>query len=69
MRPAAIITGKITDADGDPLRDVRVMATTIGLSHGRLGHDSGIGTTNDLGEFRIPDLRPGRYIVARDSAA
>src|SRR3954466_5554302 len=59
-RSAAVITGKITDADGDPLRDVNVMATRIGSQR---QHDSGNGTTNDLGEFRIPDLHPGRYTV------
>lgn len=63
MRPAAVITGKITDADGDPLRDVNVMATRAGSSHGRFSHDTGYGNTNDLGEFRIPDLRPGRYTL------
>ena len=63
MQPAAIITGTITDADGDPVRDVNVMATRVGASHGWRGHDSGNGSTNDLGEFRIPDLRPGRYAV------
>lgn len=64
MHSAAVITGKITDADGDPLRDVSVMATKIGSSHmGWRGHDSGNGSTNDLGEYRIPDLRPGRYNV------
>jgi Carboxypeptidase regulatory-like domain len=63
MQPAAIITGTITDADGDPVRDVNVMATRVGGSRRWRGHDSGNGSTNDLGEFRIPDLRPGRYTV------
>lgn len=63
MQPAAVITGTITDADGDPVRTVSVMATRVGGSHGWRGHDSGNGSTNDLGEFRIPDLRPGRYTV------
>jgi protocatechuate 3,4-dioxygenase beta subunit len=63
MQPAAVITGKITDADGDPVRDANVMATRVGSSHRWRGHDSGNGNTNDLGEFRIPDLHPGRYTV------
>lgn len=62
MHSAAVITGKITDADGDPLRDVSVTVTRNGPS-GRRGHDSGNGSTNDLGEFRVPDLRAGQYTV------
>jgi Carboxypeptidase regulatory-like domain len=62
LQPAAIIVGKITDADGDPMRDVSVMATRVGS--GRAGyHEAGNGITNDLGEFRISGLRPGRYTV------
>jgi len=63
MQPAAAITGTITDADGDPVRNVSVMATRVGGGRGWRGHDSGNGSTNDLGQFRIPDLRPGRYTV------
>ena len=63
MQPAAVIAGKITDADGDPVRDVSVMATRVGSSHGWRSHDTGNGSTNDLGEFRVPDLRPSRYTV------
>jgi protocatechuate 3,4-dioxygenase beta subunit len=62
MQPAAVITGRITDADGDPMRDVGVTASRVGAARaGR--HDSGNGSTNDLGEFRIPDLHKGRYTV------
>jgi len=63
MQPAAVITGTITDADGDPVSDVSVMAKRVGSGHGWRVHDSGNGSTNDLGEFRIPDLRPGRYTI------
>ncbi len=63
VQPAAVITGKITDADGDPMRDVAVTATRVGLPQAGTRHDSGNGSTNDLGEFRISDLRPGRYTV------
>ena len=63
LQAAAVITGKITEADGDPMRDVSVMATRVGESRGWQPHGAGNGATNDLGEFRIPDLRPGRYTV------
>jgi uncharacterized GH25 family protein len=62
LQPAAVITGKITDADGDPIRDVNLSATRV-ASAGTSRNNFGNGSTNDLGEFRIPDLHPGRYTV------
>jgi len=64
MQPAAIITGKIVDLDGDPIPDVSVSASATGslAARGR-SHNSGSGSTNDLGEFRISDLRAGSYKI------
>src|SRR5215472_11882543 len=62
MQPAAVITGKILDLDGDLMSNVGVSALRVGSAQrGMHFHDSGNAVTNDLGEFRIPDLRPGRY--------
>ena len=64
MQPAAVISGKIVDLDGDPLSDVSVTAARTGSTRARWNsHDYGNGATNDLGEFRIPDLRAGRYKI------
>jgi len=64
MQPGAVITGKVTDLDGDPMSNVSVSALRIGsVRRGMNFHDSGNGLTNDLGEFRIPDLRAGRYTI------
>jgi protocatechuate 3,4-dioxygenase beta subunit len=64
MQPAAVIIGKIVDSDGDPMRDVVVLATRSGsVASGRSSHSSGSAATNDLGEFRISDLRAGRYKI------
>ena len=64
MQPAAVITGKVTDLDGDPMSNVSVSALRVGSARrGMNFHDSGNGLTNDLGEFRIPDLRAGRYTI------
>lgn len=64
MQPAAVITGKIVDLDGDPMSNVGVGALRVGSTRrGRSRHESGDGLTNDLGEFRIPDLRAGRYTI------
>lgn len=64
MQPAAVITGKVTDLDGDPMRNVGISARRVGSAlRGMNFHDSGNAATNDLGEFRIPDLRAGRYTI------
>src|SRR6266849_4801388 len=64
MQPAAIITGKIVDLDGDPISNVSVTAIRDGsVGAGRNSHNYGNGGTNDLGEFRISDLRAGRYKI------
>jgi protocatechuate 3,4-dioxygenase beta subunit len=64
MQAAAILTGKIVDLDGDAMRDVSVTVTRVGATAGgRNAHNFGSGGTNDLGEFRISDLRAGRYKV------
>jgi hypothetical protein len=64
MQPAAIITGKIVDLDGDAMGGVSVTATRVGSSAaGRTVHSFGNAGTNDLGEFRISELRAGRYKI------
>ncbi|MCU1318157.1 MAG: hypothetical protein JWN63_3479, partial [Candidatus Acidoferrum typicum] len=64
MQPAAVITGKIVDLDGDPMPGVVVSASKTGsVAARRSSHNSGSGSTNDLGEFRISDLRAGRYKI------
>ena len=64
MLVSGVITGKIVDADGDPLQYVDVVAM-VGAGGAPRGYQiqSGRGATNDLGEYRIADLPPGKYIV------
>ena len=61
MQAAAVITGKIVDLDGDPMRDVTVSARRVGST--LRWADSMTQRTNDLGEFRISDLQAGRYTI------
>ena len=65
MQAAGVISGKIVDMDGDPMAGVSVKATisaTRGVGFFRL--NSGASATNDLGEYRIADLRPGKYVIS-----
>ena len=64
LQRCAVITGTIVDADGDPLRGVSVKATmALPRAHRGTGVVFGEVSTNDLGEFRIPDLVPMRYFI------
>jgi hypothetical protein len=65
MVPPGVITGTIYDQDGDPVTGSQVTAFRVAGSgaHRQVsGGDS--GQTNDLGEYRIWGLQPGKYLVA-----
>lgn len=64
MLVSGAITGRIVDADGDPLQNVGVIAMVEagGAPQGSPTQPRS-GATNDLGEYRIADLPPGKYIV------
>ncbi|HVX67341.1 MAG TPA: carboxypeptidase regulatory-like domain-containing protein [Bryobacteraceae bacterium] len=59
--PQCVIAGRVVDEDGEPVQDAYVSV----LRRTPSGHvNSAAGeTTNDLGEFRIPNLDAGRYLV------
>ncbi len=62
--PLSFITGRIVDEDGDPVRRVTVEAMVYRYTaSGRQLASRGEGSTNDLGEYRIFDLNPGRYYL------
>src|SRR6202790_4338426 len=68
MLPTAVISGRITDEDGDPMSGVRVVAQK--KKPGKSTRESvGTEATNDLGEYRLAGLFPGQYwIVAMPPA-
>ncbi len=62
MLPTAVISGRITDEDGDPMSGVRVVAQK--KRPGKATRETaGATTTNDLGEYRLAGLFPGRYWI------
>jgi Carboxypeptidase regulatory-like domain len=63
MLSAAALTGRVTDEDGDPMPEVRVLVQR--KLPGKDKHETaGVAVTNDLGEYRLPNLFPGQYWVA-----
>lgn len=71
MDATGVITGKITEADGDPLQGVTVSVIAVGQNGNPVSAaDAAEGegapptdNTNDLGEYRIANLRAGQYVV------
>jgi hypothetical protein len=67
---AAVITGKVFDEDGEPMVGVTVRAMRRDFSNGRKGLGfANESTTDDLGEFRLFGLAPGRYYLSAQISA
>jgi hypothetical protein len=61
MAPGAVITGKVTDADGDPIPSVDVVAVPYPKT---LQGPRGFGDrTNEVGEYRISSVPSNRYLL------
>lgn len=57
------ISGRVIDSHGEPVESANVQVMRVPRSgRGRPTVRSG-GATNDLGEFRVPRLEPGRYLL------
>ena len=65
LQAAAVIEGRVTDEDGDPLAEAQVAVLRQTFVAGR-SHWEQVGAerTNDLGEYRITGLGAGSYFVA-----
>lgn len=62
--PAGAISGKALDEDGEPIVGAIIQAMQYVYQQGtRMLMPSGTASTNDKGEYRIHDVRPGRYYV------
>src|SRR6185436_5814288 len=72
MAPGAVISGRITD-NGQPVGIADVYALKISDFNGRVSLIAGISAkTNDLGEYRMFWLPPGRYyigVIIQDQAS
>lgn len=70
MTPLGVITGRVTDEDGDPLRGVQV--AIVNYRFGPAGRELAQGrtaTSDDLGEYRIYDVAPGKFYLRASSPA
>jgi uncharacterized GH25 family protein len=65
LAPQAVVAGKVLDEQGEPVTNAMVTIFRRMYSHGENRFAQGASTvrTNDLGEYRIPSLTAGTYIV------
>src|SRR5712692_6828588 len=65
LTPNAVISGRVFDEDGEPMERVTVQARLFMYRHGQRQLMPASGAmTDDLGEYRIFGLAPGRYYLS-----
>ncbi len=62
--PNSAVTGKVVDENGDPIMraNIQVLRSQV-VAGQRSLQPAGSASTNDLGEYRVSQLPPGRYYV------
>jgi protocatechuate 3,4-dioxygenase beta subunit len=64
LTPHAVIAGRILDQDGDPVQGVQVRTERYRYTMGKRQLMAfGYASTDDLGEYRLFGLAPGRYYL------
>jgi hypothetical protein len=65
ITPAGVIVGHVRDENGEALPGAQVTALLSRFADGkRTLIPAGAGTVNDLGEYRLFNLPPGRYLLS-----
>ena len=65
LQAAAVVEGRVTDEDGDPMPEAQVAVLRQSFVAGRSHWEqAGAERTNDLGEYRIAGLAAGNYFVS-----
>jgi hypothetical protein len=64
LTPQSVFYGKVLDDQGDPVMGAEVAVFIARIAEGRLSFQRNFGSnTNDLGEYRVPNITRGKYIV------
>ena len=67
LTPQGIIAGKVLDDEGEAVSGVSISALQYRYVMGKkrlISVLTTLVTSNDLGEYRVPNLSPGRYYIA-----
>ena len=65
----AVIVGRVTDDNGDPMARVQVYTLYYSTPTARPQRTGSGAQTDDLGQFRLFGLQPGDYVVAAEARA
>jgi hypothetical protein len=69
LRPATVISGRVTDVDRNPLSGVRVELWLKSWRNGEIYYGvRGIVVTERDGKYAFSDCAPGDYIISADAA-
>lgn len=65
MAPMAVIAGKVVDDEGEPVEGAQLALLRRSWDGGRLrwAPTGPFASTDDRGEFRLPGIRPGKYLL------
>ena len=65
LTPQGVIAGKIVDEDGEPVENAQIRAMRYGFVRGKRQMTApGFASTDDLGEYRVFGLEPGKYYLS-----
>jgi hypothetical protein len=62
LMPQGVIAGRVVNDEGEPVQHAQVAAVRQS-GYGSQGMPSAGAVTNDIGEFRLANLSPGRYLL------
>lgn len=62
LNPNATIAGLVTFDDGEPVRQATVVLTSA-RGYADLAPTMAVATTDDLGQYRVIDVKPGAYLA------
>jgi protocatechuate 3,4-dioxygenase beta subunit len=65
LLPFAVIAGTVRDPEGEPLSGARIALIAVSYRNGirQFKATGEYASTDDLGQYRIPNVRPGSYYV------
>ncbi len=65
LTPFGVIAGTVRDSDGEPIAGAQVEIYSLSYNGGRRSiHSETDAITDDLGQYRISSLSPGKYYVS-----